>query len=160
MELFVLIGWLVLCFAIGTYSSNKGRSFWGIFFLSLFLSPLVGLIVAVVMEPDQEEIAMVKGMKRCPECAQFVEGAAKTCPFCKKDFTARVLPQASQFSPEALSRKCPRCAETIKMEALMCRFCHHEFQPAEVQAAIQQARAEFGAKAGDGYEGPSFRLID
>jgi len=39
---FFPITWLVLSGAAAAYASNKGRSGIGIFFLSLFLSPLVG----------------------------------------------------------------------------------------------------------------------
>jgi RNA polymerase subunit RPABC4/transcription elongation factor Spt4 len=146
MEFFIVIGWLVLCGAAASIASDKGRSGMGIFFLSFFLSPLVGFIVALVMEPDQRKIAKAKGMKKCPECRQFVQADARTCPFCRKDITARIAVHASEFSPDALSRKCPDCAETIKMEALVCRFCGRKFQPDEVQAAIQQGKSEFKAK--------------
>jgi hypothetical protein len=76
----IFIVWLVLCGAAAAYASSKGRSGVGIFFLSFFLSPLVGFIVALVMEPNQQKIAVAKGMKKCPECAQFVQRDAKTCP--------------------------------------------------------------------------------
>jgi len=146
MEFFIVIAWLVLCGAAATYASSKGRSGAGIFFLSLFLSPLVGFVVALVMEPNPQRIAEAKGMKKCPGCAQFVQPDAKTCPFCKKDLGALMAFHTGEFSPDALSKKCPDCAETIKMEAQLCRFCGHKFQPAEVQATIQQAKAEFEAK--------------
>jgi RNA polymerase subunit RPABC4/transcription elongation factor Spt4 len=146
MELFIFIGWLVLCGAAAALASSKGRSGTGIFFLSLFLSPLVGFIVALVMETDEPKIAEAKGMKKCPECARFVQTDVRTCPFCRKDITAQLAVHASEFSPDVLSRKCPDCAETIKMEALVCRFCGHKFQPAEVQAAIQQAKSKFETK--------------
>jgi len=147
MEFFIgLIVWLVLCGAAAAYASNKGRSGVGIFFLSLFLSPLVGFVVALTMEPNQEKLAAAKGMKKCPECAQFVQADARTCPFCSKAITTQTAFSTGEFSPDALSKKCPDCAETIKLEALVCRFCGHKFEPAEVQAAIQQAKAEFEAK--------------
>jgi len=157
MEFFIFIGWLVLCGAAASIASSKGRSGIGIFFLSCFLSPLVGFIVAFVMEPNLPKIAKAKGMKKCPECAQFVQAYARTCPFCRKDFTARI---AREFSPDAFSRKCPDCAETIKMEAYVCRFCGHTFQLAEVQAAIQQAKSEFdGEPRGLSHLPPSHRTM-
>jgi hypothetical protein len=58
----------------------------GIFFLSLFLSPLVGFLVGIVMEPHHQKVAAARGMKKCPECAQFVQADARTCRFCRHDF--------------------------------------------------------------------------
>jgi hypothetical protein len=63
MEFFILVTWLVLSIAAAVYANNKGRSGGGIFLLSLFLSPLVGFLVAAAMEPHAEKIAEAKGMK-------------------------------------------------------------------------------------------------
>jgi hypothetical protein len=52
MEFFIFfITWFALSGAPAAYASNKGRNGAGIFFLSLFMSPLVGFLVAVAMEP-------------------------------------------------------------------------------------------------------------
>lgn len=43
MEYFLL--WILFSIAIGVAGSNRNISFWGAFFLSLILSPLIGLII-------------------------------------------------------------------------------------------------------------------
>jgi uncharacterized paraquat-inducible protein A len=128
MELFIIIGWLVLCFAAAAYTSSKGRSGVEIFFLSLFLSPLVGFIVALVMEPNQQNIATAKGMKKCPECAQFVQPDARTCPFCKTSLAAQIAPPTAEFNPNALSPAtppafCSRCGWKIRNSRGICVQC-------------------------------------
>lgn len=42
----ILIGWLVFSFVAGYIGNSRKIGFWSAFFLSLFLSPLVGLLVA------------------------------------------------------------------------------------------------------------------
>ncbi len=64
MGFFIFIAWLVLCGAAAAYAGNKGRSAVGIFFLSLFLSPLVGFLVAVAMEPHARKVAEARGFLR------------------------------------------------------------------------------------------------
>jgi RNA polymerase subunit RPABC4/transcription elongation factor Spt4 len=88
IELFIFVTWLVLSIAAAVYASNKGRSGAGIFFLSLFLSPLVGFLVAVAMEPNHQQASAAKGMKKCPDCAEFVQPDAKICRFCRHEFPA------------------------------------------------------------------------
>jgi hypothetical protein len=39
--------WIPLCFLVGRVGSQKGRSGVGFFFLSFFLSPLIGFLVAI-----------------------------------------------------------------------------------------------------------------
>lgn len=70
--------WLALCVGVAVYAEKKGRSGVGVFFLSLFLSPLVGLIGATLTTTSR---------KKCPECAEFVQPDAKTCRFCQHKFT-------------------------------------------------------------------------
>lgn len=48
MEMFILF-WFPLSIAVGVYASNKGRSGFGLFLLSVFLSPIVGLLFALAL---------------------------------------------------------------------------------------------------------------
>lgn len=40
--------WLLLCFLVALTGSGKPIGYWGVFFLSLLLSPLIGLIIGLV----------------------------------------------------------------------------------------------------------------
>jgi hypothetical protein len=50
-----LVGWLLLAAAVGWVASNRGRSGIGYFFLSLVLSPLIGLIAVLVQKDLQSD---------------------------------------------------------------------------------------------------------
>ncbi|HRN41126.1 MAG TPA: hypothetical protein PK649_03515 [Vicingus sp.] len=42
MAIFFL--WIFFCFIVGFIGSGRNIGYWGVFFISLFLSPLIGLI--------------------------------------------------------------------------------------------------------------------
>lgn len=110
MEVFLI--WITLSFIAGYIASQKGRSGVGFFFLSVFLSPLVGIIFALVVAPHKQE----------PERP------------------LRVGP-GGELEPIPTGRSCPFCAEAIKIEAIVCKHCGRDLPavPPSRQAAIAQA---------------------
>lgn len=69
-----VFGWLVFSIVAGVIASSKGRSGVGYFLLSLVLSPLIGILLAVAL-PSQQ----ARGDKphpnthiKCPDCREFV----------------------------------------------------------------------------------------
>ncbi|MDG2265584.1 MAG: hypothetical protein P8L91_01240 [Candidatus Marinimicrobia bacterium] len=52
----ILIFWLALAFIAGLIASGKGRFFFGFFLLSIILSPLIGIIGALIAKGDTVKI--------------------------------------------------------------------------------------------------------
>jgi hypothetical protein len=143
MEVLIIVVWLALCIAVGFYAESKGRSGVGIFFLSLFLSPLVGLVAALAMRPNEKKVATAQGKKRCPECAEFVQPEARICRFCQHKFT-EAEDLAAAGTPAG--PPCPKCGsintfsgtksvkashwwKQAEVKSLCCRKCGKEWQP-------------------------------
>lgn len=84
----LFLSWVVFSILIAVYADKKGRSAIGFFFLSLLTSPLIGFLVALLVEPHREEAAERSGMKKCPDCGEYVRGEARICRFCRHEFRA------------------------------------------------------------------------
>jgi phosphate/sulfate permease len=51
----MILGWIIFSFVVGFVGSGRNIGFWGAFFLSLILSPIIGLIIALVSKDKAQE---------------------------------------------------------------------------------------------------------
>lgn len=99
MEIFLF--WIVLAIAVGAYASSKGRSGVGFFFLSLLLSPLIGFIWVAVSGSNPAG----KGLRKCPQCAEWIQPEALKCRFCSTDLSAPVAPALAPSLPPIVHKE-------------------------------------------------------
>tara|TARA_R110000782_G_scaffold269225_1_gene366939 strand:- start:37997 stop:38329 length:333 start_codon:yes stop_codon:yes gene_type:complete len=64
----IFVVWIILCFVVAFAGKNKTIGYGGTFLISLLLSPLIGLIVALVSKEKVTKII------RCDGCRKEIKG--------------------------------------------------------------------------------------
>ena len=85
----IAISWFVFSVFAGAIAADKGRSGIGCFFLSLILTPVIGIIWALAAQPSAAYIDSKKirsgEFKRCEYCKEVIKKDANVCRYCQKD---------------------------------------------------------------------------
>lgn len=87
----MVLFYFFLCLAVGYFAYKKGRSGIGFFIISIFLTPIIGLIVVLLVKPDQQTtdaMAIEDGtLRKCPYCAEIVKTEALICKHCHSELS-------------------------------------------------------------------------
>lgn len=117
MEIFLLF--LILCVLVAVYASSKGRSGIGFFLLSFLLSPLIGLIIALIVT-DIKKVNKIEKVKKCPACKSDISYDATKCKYCASD-----QPEI-EIEPIVTSGKfCAKCNSELQIGYAICTKCDH-----------------------------------
>jgi hypothetical protein len=82
----ILLCWILFAVLVGRFAREKGLNGVSFFVIALFLSPLVGFLMVLVSATDRAKAAQKSGLKKCSECAEYVEQEARVCRFCGNRF--------------------------------------------------------------------------
>lgn len=106
--------WLLLSVAVGVLASNRGRSGFGWFVLSVFVSPLVGFVFCIAVKNLQSASLIAAYTPhsgthlKCPKCAEFVMPEASICKHCGSALT----PDPTHFYRQQQTRKAQHAANS------------------------------------------------
>lgn len=82
----IIILWIGLCFLVAFAGKDKKITYWGTFFVSLLLSPLIGLIFALITSPVQATTVSVSTTTyTCKHCKLSTSVNSHFCPGCDRD---------------------------------------------------------------------------
>ena len=90
MEVILLpiILWILFSMFAADVGKKRIIGYWSVFWLSIILSPVIGLIIAL-MSPSEVKVVVSKSEKEstgsqkvCPDCAEDVKEAALKCKHC------------------------------------------------------------------------------
>ena len=77
----LLIVWVAMAFIVAYVAGQKNRSKSGFFWLSIFLSPLIGLLVAIAVPRGSKN---ARRLSECPYCKEEIVVDALVCRHCGK----------------------------------------------------------------------------
>lgn len=88
----IFFWWILFAVVIAAFARSRGRSFFLYLILSLLLSPVIGLIIALISGTDTKRLerrAVARGkVMLCPFCAEPIQPAAVVCKHCGRDLPA------------------------------------------------------------------------
>jgi hypothetical protein len=141
MYIIIVPIWIIISVFVAKYAEDKGYSFAGFFLMSLFISPLIAVIILLIL-PVRKDLVEQGGIltgefRKCPFCAETVKSEAIICKHCGRDLplieNTTVFTTEIDYAEKKLKIKksidsgiCPACDEELSGDVVRCLACGFE----------------------------------
>lgn len=113
----IILLWVLPSLLIALTGSNKNLGYWGVFFISIFFSPVVGLICGVASSrKEKKQKAPVQSWK-CTKCGQSFTGMPDACKNCGQPMN---YPESAY---EKIKYTCTSCKKFFFGRKSACPHC-------------------------------------
>ena len=123
-----LIGIALWALIPGFVAKKKGRSFWGYYFLSFLISPLISMIITFCLSKKTESDYFEDDPNRvteCKSCGYRDKNFFNACPKCGKYAKQYYLDEEQTADTDQI-RFCRKCGEKLIDSSRFCRKCGTE----------------------------------
>lgn len=102
--------WLIGAGIAAAIAGSRGRSALGWFVLSIIVSPLLGILAAMLLPAVD-----TRPHRTCPHCAENVLASASLCKHCGQPLPAPATKE--------ISRYCQACGQPASQHDTSCQAC-------------------------------------
>ncbi len=146
-----LIGIALWALIPGFIANKKGRNFWGYYFLSFLISPLITMIITLCLSKKTEIEYLEEYPNRiteCKSCGYRDKNFFNACPKCGRYAKQYVYLNEEIPTETDKVRFCRKCGEKLIDNSQFCRKCGTEIVEEPAITIVEQENTELCKKCG------------